>query len=281
MSIVTISRGSFSRGKEIAEALAKELGYDCLSHERLVEKAGQFNIPGIKLLQAIQDTPSIFSCLSHGRKRYITYFESLILNHMRKNNLVYHGLAGHFFLRDIAHVLKVRINARMDDRVAERMKREQCSREVALHDLERDDEQRHKWSMQYYGMDSCDSRLYDVVLRADNLGINEIVEMLAKTVRKKHYRETPESLQELEKRTLLANINAQIISFSPHARVRLLNNASVELTNMDGRLRSDKIARQEFADKLRQKFNVKEVYYREPVQHSNSHINNFYNIHIQ
>lgn len=281
MSIVTISRGSFSRGKEIAEALAEELGYDCISHERLVEKACQFNVPGIKLLQAIQDTPSMFACLTHGRKRYITYFEALILNYMRKNNVVYHGLAGHFFLRDITHVLKVRINAGMDDRVAEKMKREHCCRETALLDLERGDEQRRKWGMQSYGKDSCDSRLYDLVLRADNLGVDEIVEILARTVRKKHYQETPESLQELEKRTLLANINAQIISFSPHAKVRLLNNARVELTNMDGRLRSDKIARQEFADKLRQKFNVKEVYYREPVQPSNSHINNFYNIHTQ
>lgn len=37
MGIVTISRGSFSHGKEIAEKVAIELGYEAISREILLE----------------------------------------------------------------------------------------------------------------------------------------------------------------------------------------------------------------------------------------------------
>lgn len=35
MGIITISRGSYSRGKEIAEKLSQKSGYDCISREIL------------------------------------------------------------------------------------------------------------------------------------------------------------------------------------------------------------------------------------------------------
>ena len=33
MSIITISRGSYSKGKEIAEKVAEELGFECIARE--------------------------------------------------------------------------------------------------------------------------------------------------------------------------------------------------------------------------------------------------------
>ena len=46
MSIITISRGSYSRGKEVAEMLSRALGYACLSREIILEgegRAGPYN----------------------------------------------------------------------------------------------------------------------------------------------------------------------------------------------------------------------------------------------
>ena len=61
MSIITISRGSYSRGKEVAETLARELGYECVSREIILEASEQFNIPEIQLVHAIEDAPSILN----------------------------------------------------------------------------------------------------------------------------------------------------------------------------------------------------------------------------
>ena len=53
MSIVTISRGSYSRGKEVAETLAERLGYACVSRDILLETCEEFSIPEIRLVKAL------------------------------------------------------------------------------------------------------------------------------------------------------------------------------------------------------------------------------------
>ena len=43
MGVIKISRGSYSKGKEIAEKLAQYLGYECISREILLETSDHFN----------------------------------------------------------------------------------------------------------------------------------------------------------------------------------------------------------------------------------------------
>ena len=122
MSIITISRGSYSRGKEVAEKVAAKLGYECISRDILLEASEQFNIPEIKLVRAIHDAPSILERFTYGKERYVAYLKAALMKHVQKDNVVYHGLAGHYLLQDVPHVLKVRIVADLEDRIAEEMK---------------------------------------------------------------------------------------------------------------------------------------------------------------
>lgn len=115
MSIITISRGSYSKGKEIAEKVAHELSYRCLAREVLLEASREFNVPEVKLVRALHDAPSVFDRLGYSKDRYIAYLQSALLNSLKPDNVVYHGLAGHFFLKDVSHVLKVRIIADLED----------------------------------------------------------------------------------------------------------------------------------------------------------------------
>ena len=107
MAIITISRGSYSRAKEIAEKLAQELGYGCVSREILLEASEEFNIPEIKLVRAIEDAPSILDRFTQGKERYLAYIRAALLKHAQKDNVVYHGIGGNFLLQGIPHVLKV------------------------------------------------------------------------------------------------------------------------------------------------------------------------------
>ncbi|MEJ2224653.1 MAG: cytidylate kinase family protein, partial [Syntrophobacterales bacterium] len=75
MAIITISRGSYSRGKEVAEKVAARLGYECISRDVLLEASEQFHIPEIKLVRAIHDAPSILERFTHGKERYVSYIK--------------------------------------------------------------------------------------------------------------------------------------------------------------------------------------------------------------
>ncbi|MBW1912541.1 MAG: cytidylate kinase family protein, partial [Deltaproteobacteria bacterium] len=45
MPIITISRGSYSKGKEVAEKVSQKLGYECISRDVLLEASEEFNVP--------------------------------------------------------------------------------------------------------------------------------------------------------------------------------------------------------------------------------------------
>lgn len=211
MPIITISRGSYSRGKEIAEKLSAKLHYECVSREIILETCAEFNIPEIKLIRMLHDAPTVLERFQHGKERYLSYYRYALLKHLKKDNVVYHGLAGHYFLRDIAHVLKVRIIANMDDRVLEEMKRANCPRQDALYLLKKDDEERRKWGLQVYGTDTWDSRLYDMVLHIDSISVEDAVEILYEVAQKPTFQASAESQNTLEEMAKLAEIHSKII----------------------------------------------------------------------
>ena len=79
MPIITISRGSYSRGKEVAEKLAQKLNYECISREIILEACAEFNIPEIKLIRALHDAPTVLERFQHGKDRYLSYFRYALL----------------------------------------------------------------------------------------------------------------------------------------------------------------------------------------------------------
>jgi len=220
MSIITISRGSYSKGKEVAEKLAERLAYDCISRDILLEASNEFNIPEIKLIRALHDAPTVLERFTHGKVRYLSYLRSGLLNYVLKDNVVYHGLAGHYFLKDVPHVLKVRIIADIEDRVREEMKRENISEEEARYILKKDDEERRKWGMQVYGTDTWDSNLYDIVLHIGRITVDDAVDVLHNTVQKPAFQKSPASQKLLNDMALSAKVLSNLIQIAPDVNVK-------------------------------------------------------------
>jgi cytidylate kinase len=198
MSVITISRGSYNRGKEVAEKLAEKLGYKCISREILLEASEEYNVPEIKLIRAILDAPSILQRLTHQREKYIAYIRAALLKHVQKDNVVYHGLFGHFFLQDIPHVLKVRIVGALEDRVADEVKREGISAEKAREVILRDDEERRKWAAHLYGADSWDATLYDLVIHLKTITVDDAVELIRQARQLPGFQTTSESQEAID-----------------------------------------------------------------------------------
>ncbi len=218
MPIITISRGSYSRGKEVAEKLARKLGYECISRDILLEASEQFNIPEIKLIRAIHDAPSILERFTHGKERYVAYLRSTLLKQVQKDNVVYHGLAGHYFLQGIPHVIKVRIMADLEDRVQEEMRRENISAEEARHILRKDDDERRRWGIQLYGVDTWDPKLYDMVLHIKSLTVDDAVDLVSKAAQLPRFQATPESQRLLDDMVRAAGAEAARVGASPAAK---------------------------------------------------------------
>jgi len=232
MPIITISRGSYGRGKEVAEKLAQRLGYECLSRDILLEASNEFNIPEIKLIRALQDAPTVLERFSHGKERYVAYLRSALLQHMLADNVVYHGLAGHYFLRGVSNVLKVRILANIKDRVKDEMRRENISAEKARYILKKDDEERRKWGISVYNVDTQDCELYDMVMNINALTVDDAVDVLCVAIQKPAFQTTPKSRKELEDLALAARVQAALIHLSPKVVVTA-DAGSVSIGNIE------------------------------------------------
>ncbi|MBF0399074.1 MAG: cytidylate kinase-like family protein [Desulfobacterales bacterium] len=226
MSIITISRGSFSRGKEVAERVAKKLGYVCISRDILLETSEKFNVPEIKLIRAIHDSPSLLDHVSYGKEAYVAYIQAALLKYLRKDNIVYHGLAGHFFVKDIPHVLKVRIISDFEDRINFEMQREKISRKEAVRILKNDDEQRRKWSLSLYGIDTSDSGLYDLVIHIKKITVDDAADIICHTINQKSFETTPSSQKAINDLALAAEIKIALIDL----------NIDVEVISNDGKV---------------------------------------------
>jgi cytidylate kinase len=211
MSIVTISRGSYSRGKEVAEKLAQALGYQCLSRDILLEASERYNLPEIKLIRGIHNAPSILERLTYAKGPYVAYIRAALLRQAQNDNLVYHGLAGHFLLQDIPHVLKVRIIADLEDRVTEEMKRENISADEARRILLKDDEERRKWSKNIFGIDTWDPSLYDLVIKIKCITVDGAVDLIKCALQGPCFQTTPVGQKLVDEMSLAARINAALI----------------------------------------------------------------------
>ena len=220
MGVITISRGSYSKGKEIAEKLAQQLGYECVSRDILLETSTHFNIHELKLVRAIHDAPSILERFKHGKDKYIIFIREAFLEHIRKDNVIYHGLAGHFFCQGIPNILKVRVIANLEDRVKEEMRREHISEQEARYILKKDDEERRKWGMYLYGFDTNDPSLYDIVLHIDNLKVDDAVEILAEIAKRPCFQTTPESQQIIDDYHAAAQAQETLFDRFPEAQVK-------------------------------------------------------------
>jgi cytidylate kinase len=198
MAIVTISRGSYYRGKEVAEKLAQKLGYQCISREILLEASEEYNIPEIKLIRAIQDAPSILERFTRQKEKYIAFIRAALLKHVQKDNVVYHGLFGHFFLQDIPHVLKVRIVGNLEARVADEVKREGISADKAREIILRDDGERRKWALYLYGADFWDATLYDLVIHLKTITVDDAVSLICHVLELPGFQTTAQSQEAID-----------------------------------------------------------------------------------
>jgi cytidylate kinase len=213
MSIIAIARASYSHGKKIAERVAQELDYQCISEEVISLASQQFDIPENWLRRAVEDAPTLRDRFSYGKKKYVAYIRSALLEFAARDNVVYHALAGHFLLEGIPNVLRVMISATTEERVKEIMKQENVSRKEALKIIEKFDKERKKWAMYFYGKDPWDFSMYDLGLVIGRLTIDDAVEKIISTVTLPSFQTSAESRKVLENESLAARIKSDLMNF--------------------------------------------------------------------
>ena len=227
MSIIAISRASYSHGKIIAERVAHELNYICISEEVISLASQEFDIPENWLRRAIENPPSLLGRFSYGKKKYIAYIRAALLEYAAKDNVVYHALAGHFLLEGIPNILRVMISATLEERVQVVQHREKISKTEALKIIKKFDKERKKWALYFHDKDPWDLSQYDLSLVIGRLTIDDAVEKVLSSVRLPSFQTTAESRQILLNESLAAKVKSDLMNFYSDVEVSVENHTVI------------------------------------------------------
>jgi cytidylate kinase len=213
MSIITISRGSLSGGRSLADRVAARLGYRCISSEALIEAATKYGVPEPKLSEVFDKTPSFWERLTKSRRLYLIFIQAAMCELASEGRLVYHGQGGQQLLRGISHVMKVRLIAPLEFRLKAAVEREGLSREAALQYIQQIDEERLRRMRYLFNVDWRDPALYDVVLNIEHMSLETAADVVIFMDQHPEYQPTVASEKKLHDLTLSCQIKASLAAY--------------------------------------------------------------------
>lgn len=198
MPIVTISRGTLSGGRAVAECLANRLRCPCLGREILQEAANALGASAEELQREFESPPGFWSRLTEKRKTYHAAVQAALAEQCATGALVYHGLAGQFLLQGLPGVLGVRLIAPMELRVrALTRTHHRMSHRTAERFIRRVDRDRDRWVRMMYGNEVDAPCLYHLTINLETITIESACAIIAAVAGHPSYSRNEETTERL------------------------------------------------------------------------------------
>jgi cytidylate kinase len=226
MAIISISRGSMSLGKALAERLSSALGLPCVGRELIHEAAQKLGVSQDLMASKFDVLPTFWDRLTSERKVYMAAMQAALAEHVLTGEFVYHSWAGHLLLRGAPAVLRVRVVASDEVRVAVVMKERAMSQAKAEAYVSRMDEERNRWTRFVYGVDWRDPLQYDAVLNLAVLSLDSACDAVSAIARRPEF-------------TLREDQRGRLQDFATASRVRLALARSPAGTALDLDVRAE------------------------------------------
>ncbi|HEY7540706.1 MAG TPA: cytidylate kinase-like family protein [Methylomirabilota bacterium] len=238
MAIVTISHQLGSGGNVIARAVADRLGYQCIGGEILAKAAQVYGLAEDRLTRLGEAKPSVLDRLGLEAQTYIAVMQNAVLDAALADHVVLVGRGGQWLLRDIAHALRVRIIAPLDERIrrlqdgmATQVGGEASARTArdALERLLRRDDADKLGRMRYlYDCDLNDPLLYDVLINNRGADGGAATEAIVSLAHRPGAEPTAASMQRLVDRAVASRVR---VALMVDERTRRFKHFDAEATN--------------------------------------------------
>jgi len=210
MSVITVSRELGSGGGEIAKGVAQKLSYNYVDREIILEAAKSYSVPEKKLEEVFTKRPRFIERFVEDQKIYLIFIEDIILKFALKDNIVIVGSGGHISLKNISHVLKVRLTAPLPKRVETIMKSKEWDKKKAEEMVMKNDKDRMSRMHYLYDIDWRAPTQYDIVINTESLTQECAIDMIINTIKREDFTPSDKSRRALEDKALTCNIKARL-----------------------------------------------------------------------
>jgi cytidylate kinase len=208
MAVIAMTREMATRGSEVAAGLADRLGLAIIHHE-IVEHdiAERTGMPESEVHRFLEGEASLLERWTLDRQRMSRYTAQEILELAAKGNVLIRGWGATYLLKEIPHVISVRICAPMSFR--ERVLMERLGLKDAAsarREIQRNDAAHNGTTQRLFGIDWEDPSLYAIVLNTARVPVPDCVEHIVRLTESAAFRETSHSRNVLMDQLILARV---------------------------------------------------------------------------
>lgn len=178
MPIITMSREMGTGAYQIAREVARKLRYTLVDGAKIAELAPQYGLTPEMLARVDEKPPVFITAEDRLHASYLYTIELIILDCVKKGNVIIYGRGGQDLLPALRNVLRVRFVGPFDERVESFAEREWIDPDLARELIRKSDHQRGGFIHFYFNRDWNDPLGYDLICNTSRLSQNAIVESI-------------------------------------------------------------------------------------------------------
>lgn len=212
MAVIAMTREMGTLGRDVAQGLAERLGLEVVHHE-LVENdiATRSGLRESEVRRFLGGEASFLGQWRMDTKRLSHFTAQEILEIAARDNVLIRGWGATYLLREVPHVVCVRICAPLDFRARVLMQRIGIHDEAAARrEIERSDAAHNGTMQRLFGADWTDATLYALTLNTARVAPADCVHQIMQLVESEAFRPTAASRGALTDRLIEARVRSAL-----------------------------------------------------------------------
>ena len=195
MPLIAMTREMGSLGKDVAAGVAARTGRKVVYHEIIEPIANKMRLRKSHVERFLEGKSGIWERLTTDRTSLSIFTADETFRFLRDGSTgVIRGWGAVHLLRNIPHVLRVRVCAPLETRIRRMMERLGTdNREAIESEIQLSEEAHTAITRRHFGVNWREAENYDLVLSTERLSVEECVEQVERMMGRERFQETPES----------------------------------------------------------------------------------------
>lgn len=200
MPLVAMTREMGSLGKDVAAGLAARSNRKVVYQEMIEPLANKMRLRKSHVERFLEGKSGIWERLTTDKTSLSIFTADETFRFLRDGSTaVIRGWGSVHLLKNVSHVVRVRICAPMETRISRMMERLGTdNRSTVESEILLSEEAHSAITKRHFGVNWHDAEHYDLVLSTERLSVDECVEEVESVMKRARFQETPESMRMVE-----------------------------------------------------------------------------------
>lgn len=213
MAVITMTREMGSLGRDVALGLADRLGLDLVQHELVEHIAEKMHMRESSVNRFLEGRSSLLERWGINKDDMSLYTTEELLEVAKRGNVLIRGWGATYVLREITHVICIRVCAPVTMRARNVMERIGIADlDVARKEVRRNDAAYARRMQHLFHVDYRDPMLYDAVLNTGHVPVDACIDMIVSMAARPENQPTGASIAKLDHKITLAHVRSALRS---------------------------------------------------------------------